>query len=171
MLRFVKHRLVATIAVVLAVGAAVYVASPAAQAVPPDPPSGTIAQLQAQIDALQQQLDQQAALLATKQNIINGACTLGQHFSQVNADGTIVCTHDAVHLTFLFDSRHLNPGETGDIFLFCPAGSLVTGGGFRQINVGIIDNHGIVNGWKVTGATNLLGGDFDAFATCAPYAS
>jgi hypothetical protein len=167
MSRSVKYRLIATMAVTLGVGAVLYAASPV-QAAPPSPPSGAIAQLQAEIDALQQQVDQQALVIATKQNIINGTCSQGQHFSQVNADGNVVCTSDTVHLTLVSDTRHLDRGEVGDIVLSCPAGTSATGGGFEQINVGIFASMPWGSGWKVTGAANIIvSGDFNAFAICA----
>ena len=168
MSRSVKYRLVAGVVVALGVGT-VYATSPA-QATPSGSPNGTIAELQAEIDALREQLNQQALVLATKQSTVNGTCPQGQHFSQVNADGSVVCTSDAVQLTLLSGSRHLNPFEGGEIVLSCPAGTSVTGGGFNQSNVGIIASRPWGSGWKVSGATNLLGGDFDAFAICAPSA-
>jgi hypothetical protein len=143
-----------------------------------DSNAGDIDQLETQladtntvIAQLQQNLDQQAQTLALKQNIIHGTCPNGKHAAQVNADGSIVCTPDSgvdgLHQLTVWASIGIPPFGAVTAVASCPAGTVLTGGGyFPSPTVGVSVSYASGNSWVVGAASNIFGGDVSVQAVC-----
>ncbi|WP_028864698.1 hypothetical protein [Psychromonas aquimarina] len=98
------------------------------------------------------------ALLLLKQNIINGSCPAGFAVSEIQEDGSLVCsnvgTGSGYYLhatTVLKNSAVVKPGATVKAGTKCHSGYAVTGGGFSSAgNFLITDLHYGANDVSVT---------------------
>ncbi|WP_019615456.1 hypothetical protein [Psychromonas ossibalaenae] len=115
-------------------------------------------------------------LLLLKQNIINGSCPDGFAVSEIQEDGSLVCSNIGagsgyyLHtVTVLKNSMNVKPGGTVKAGTKCHNGYDVTGGGFSSAgNFLITDLHYGANDISVTGRnTSKYTSSFVTEARCA----
>jgi len=124
------------------------------------------ADLQASIDnnsaliaAMQQQIADIEDSLDLYQKLVSGSCPAGQAIREIGAEGSVICeVIDNSGSSAVTQLRAFAYGQTVDgtalVTATCPAGSVLTGGGFR----GTFGSTGVLGGWPKT----VWSGDFNS---------
>ncbi len=132
-----------------------------------------VAHNSALIAAMQSEISNLAAIVAQKQNIVDGTCPAGSSIRIINEDGSVVCEQDDIGtLSVLTSSNYRDLGilEHNSVTATCPAGTVITGGGFHSSSdlVYVFGSWLDGNGWKVSAMNNNLfgSGTIIVYARC-----
>lgn len=128
------------------------------------------------ISMMQSQINQLETFVAQKQNIVNGTCAEGSSIRQIMEDGSVVCEPDDIgtvgSLQVYTSSNTITvPAHTtAGALASCPAGTVVTGGGYFNLDSSIFVYNFTPNGngWMVyVNSQSDYTSDIIVYALCA----